>query len=119
MTDVVLDENFGIVFEDNDMKLFQEDDPRLVAQRLEIKLSSYKGEWFLDRNYGIPWIQEILSRRGTKDLADANIRRVILSDPDVKSITNYRSSVRNSKLEVVFDGTLVNGSSFTSLTLQV
>lgn len=113
MTDIILDERNDITFKNNDFNLFEEYDNNLIAQRLEIKLRSYFGEWFRDVRYGIPWFQEIFTRRNKKDLADTYIKRTIQQDRDVRSITKYTSTVSDSKLKVVFTAKLNNGDTAT------
>lgn len=81
-----------------DLQLVSEGDE--IAQRLNIKLKIYQGEWFRDINYGIPWYQ-ILSQSGNKEIIDNYIKAMILSDPDVESISKYTS---------VKDGTLLKVS---------
>lgn len=117
MTDIILDENNDITFLNNDFNLFEEDDNNLIAQRIEIKLRSYKGEWFRDINYGIPWIS-ILSRNGNKNIADNNIKKTILQDEDIKSISKYSSVVRSATLKVTFTAKLKAGGS-TTINLEL
>lgn len=109
MTDIVLDENNDITFKNGDLNLFEETDPLLIAQRLEIKLRLNKGEWFLDINQGIPWQQEILSKNNQRNLADTYIRRTIISDEDIKSITQYTATFNNGVYSVFFNATLKDG----------
>lgn len=116
MTDIVLDkENNDITFDGDDLAFFEvnkgEINPYLVAQRLEIKLRSLRGEWFLDVAYGIPYIPDILSRNNQRDLADTYIKQVIIKDPDIKSIKSYTGSFAQGIYSVFFEATLKNGSS--------
>jgi hypothetical protein len=74
-----------------------------VAQALEIRLNSLKGEWFLDRTYGVPYFDEVLGKPSVKassgdtsdDVAslDAVIRQEILGVAGVNKILSYRSSI--------------------------
>lgn len=113
MTDIILDQQNDITFSGDDFNLFSEDDNSLVAQRLELKLRSYLGEWFRDINYGIPWQQSILSKTNTKSLADTYIKNTIYQDVDIKSIKSYTSFSREAILYVTFTAILQDGSTAT------
>lgn len=110
MSDLILDENNDIQFDNNDLVFFEADDKNLIAQRIEIKLRNHKTEWFLDINNGIPWIQEVLSRNNSKDLADTLIKREVLLDPDVKTILSYTSRITNRTLVAHIEAKLVDDS---------
>ena len=122
MTDIILDKNNDITFDGDDLAFFEIEkgaiNPYLVAQRLEIKLRSLKGEWFRDINYGIPYIPNILSRNNQRDLADTYIRQVIKKDPDIKSIKTYTATFSKGVYSVYFEGTLKDGSS-TGIGLEI
>ena len=45
-----------------------------VRQRVIEKLRHWRGEWFLDRNSGMPYLDAILQRPLTPELASAAIR---------------------------------------------
>lgn len=96
MTDIKLKNN-DILFEDNDIVLISGDEE--TAQRLNIKLVALLNDWFLDINYGTDW-RGLLSNRATKSLIDVTIKRIILSDEGVKSISSYRSTSSNGELSV-------------------
>lgn len=122
VTDIILDKNNDITFDGDDLAFFEIEkgaiNPYLVAQRLEIKLRSLKGEWFRDINYGIPYIPNILSRNNQRDLADTYIRQVIKKDPDIKSIKTYTATFSKGVYSVYFEGTLKDGSS-TGIGLEI
>lgn len=114
MTDIILDDNNDITFDGDDLAFFEVEkgviNPYLVAQRLEIKLRSFKGEWFRDINYGIPYIPNILSRNNQRELADTYIKQVIKKDPDIKSIKSYTGAFSQGVYSVFFSATLKDGS---------
>ena len=60
-------------------------------QRLNIRLRTYRGEWFLDTNEGIPWIQELLNTRNNKAAVDTAIRQAIINTQGIVSILSYES----------------------------
>lgn len=62
-----------------------------VAQRLLVKLSMFRGEWFLDLDHGVPYLegngvpssQVILGRKFDEPRTRATVRDMILSTPNV------------------------------------
>lgn len=68
----------------------------LVKQRLQIKLKTFKGEWWLDTTYGIPYRdtgdgKAIIGKGFTKKDIDALYIAAINEDPDVNSIEYFYS----------------------------
>lgn len=60
-----------------------------VAQRIRIRLRRFRGEWFLDVNAGVPYFQDILSRKYKQALVEGILRSEILSTPGVLSILEF------------------------------
>ena len=65
----------------------------LVAQRLKIILQLFKGEWFLDADAGIPYLQEILKKGADTTNVDAILRAAIEGTTDVNRILKYSSEI--------------------------
>lgn len=64
-----------------------------VAQKLKIKLQTFKGEWFLDETIGLPYFQTILTRGVSKNTIDTLFQEQILSEPDVLEIVEFNSII--------------------------
>lgn len=64
-----------------------------LKQRLKIKLLTFKGEWFLNTNYGTPYFQQIFGKRRSKSSVDIIFRELIQDDNDVLSIVRFDSSL--------------------------
>lgn len=71
---------------------FYNDEALGVGQKVGQRLKLFEGEWFLDRNDGTPWGQEVFGVRSnpTYDLA---IQARILTTQGVEKITSYASSI--------------------------
>lgn len=82
-----------------------------VRQQLEFRLSLWRGEWFLDGEFGTPYRQNILGKYLTLNAAISAIRKQILSVEGVSSITNfdYTFDKRQRKLSVDFEVTTPYG----------
>lgn len=66
-----------------------------LRQRLDIRIKTQKGTWFLNISYGIDWLNEVFSDTSTKSTTDALIQSEILKEPLVSSIVGFTSSVDN------------------------
>lgn len=94
--------------------LFLVDSPEAVAQLIKTRLALWTGEWFLDRDEGMPWMQQVIGR-GHMSTYDAAIQLRILETPGVVGIEKY-SSTYNSTTRTVSISATVNtqyGITFT------
>lgn len=73
-----------------------------VSQRLKIRLLTFKGEWFMDTNYGPPYWQEILSMKVNKSRVDRIFQQQILLEPGVKEIVSFSSTLVNRQYSLNF-----------------
>lgn len=67
-----------------------------VEQRLYIKLRTFKGEWYLNTNYGLPWLEEVLGVKVRKSTVDMIIQKAILEEAGVERITSFTSTMSPS-----------------------
>lgn len=67
-----------------------------IRQRILIHLLTFKGEWFLDTDRGVPYYQTIFQKGITKEVVDSVIRQEITKVPGVKSISSFTSTHNNS-----------------------
>lgn len=87
-----------------------------ILQRVKVRLRSFKGEWFLNTDYGVPYFFDIL---GTKSLdlniAESFLRTAILAVEGVKemiqSVVDYDSAER--KVSYTFQATTINNTVIT------
>lgn len=81
-----------------------------VVQRLFIRFRFFKGEWFLNREEGVPYA-EILGEKPTQAVIEALFRKVITTCPGVVSL-DFFSAERNNdtrELRIRFSATVDNG----------
>lgn len=64
-----------------------------LRQRLEIRIKTQKGSWFLNISYGIDWFNDVFSDTATESNVDALIQAEILKEEQVESIIGFESSV--------------------------
>lgn len=56
-----------------------------VAQRVKTRLQSFKGDWFLDLDHGLPWFARF-EKPADLALLEGDIKRCILETPGVDSL---------------------------------
>ncbi len=90
-----------------------------VAQRLFIRLRTFKGEWFANTVYGVPYFQRIF-RKTSKGAVDAIFQDQILSENGVKRITQFSSSldVANRKYSLTFRVLTSDGQESETITIN-
>lgn len=75
---------------------FLKDTPYCVAQAIMTRLKLHSGEWFLDKNEGTHYDDQILGF-GTQDSRDLAIRSRILDTPGVLQISEYISILNKAR----------------------
>ena len=93
-TDIKLNRTHDLDLSSGDLDLFTRVED-LAVQQVKINLLVYKGEWFLDVDKGVPYLQEIFGDRNTKAAADSNIKYTILNTDNIQSILSYKSSINS------------------------
>lgn len=67
-----------------------------VGQHVRQRLQTYSGEWFLDINVGVPWLEEILGFKYDPALAESVVKAEILGTDNVTAITSFSVGVNRS-----------------------
>jgi hypothetical protein len=98
MTDMRIDDDplspsFGDLIYDNNGVTVTVDQADSVAQKLSIKLRTFKTEWFINTDTGIPYYQEIFGKVRNKQSIDAIFHKAILEESDVLEIVEFSSSI--------------------------
>lgn len=73
-----------------------------VRQQIEFRLSLWRGTWFLDENFGTPYLQQILGKALSLDAVIAAFRSEIMAVNGVLSITrfDYQFDRRERRLSI-------------------
>lgn len=82
-----------------------------LAQRLLIRLRTFRGEWFLDQDLGVDYFGQILGKNRNKATVDAIIQAEILQEREVLQLDEYNSTYNNSlrKLNISFKARTIDG----------
>lgn len=67
----------------------------VVIQRLYIRLRTFLGEWFLNEEYGIPWLERILGQKTQKSTVDMILQGEILKETGVQQVIEFKSTLDN------------------------
>jgi hypothetical protein len=87
MSDFALDSNHDLDVSSLDLRLVT--DANAVGQQLLIKLKLWRGEWFLDTEFGTPYLQSILGKQLTLSGAITALKKSILEVDGVQAITSF------------------------------
>lgn len=71
-----------------------------IGQLVSERLMTYRGEWFLDQNVGVPWVQEVMVRPFDPVVADAVIKEAILGTLGVVQMLSFDMEIRDSRREL-------------------
>lgn len=87
------------------------DDLESTAQRLKVRLLFFLTEWFLDRQQGIPYLQDILQKAPDLQKVENIIKTVILTTPRVIQLQSFSLDYDNltRKLIVEFNALTDDG----------
>lgn len=86
-----------------DLWLLQDSDR--VTQQIEITLLTLLGEWFLDTDFGVPYLEEIMVKNPKLAAVNAILRQRILDVPDVTRVVSLRLDFNRVQrtLAVIFE----------------
>jgi len=87
--DLLLTNDRDLDLTTGDMQLL--DGALAIKQNLDIRFDFFLGEYFLDRNLGVPWYQKILGKQSTKPVIDNIFKKVILTTAGILELIDYNS----------------------------
>lgn len=74
-----------------------------VAQRIRLALSTQRGEWVLNTDFGMPW-RELLSKPADLSAVEAEVKAVVSSLKGVDRISSYTATLSESRdLSIAFE----------------
>ena len=82
----------------------------IAAQTLGITLKTYQGEWFLNSNFGVPYLQEIIGVARKKDVVDRIFLAQISNNIYVDNINSYTSSFDSDERYYTMNVTVTVGA---------
>lgn len=74
-----------------------------TIQRIANKFALWRGDWFLNVDAGVPWIQEILGEKPQEQVVFTIIRNVIVSDPEIEELLSLNINFDRTLRELQID----------------
>lgn len=68
-------------------------DAEAVAQKVRTRLYTLQGEWFLDTDAGVPYLQKITTKPVDLNYVEAVLKQTILDTEGVDSISNWSATL--------------------------
>lgn len=112
MTDIALNPvTHDILVENNDIRLTNSLS-EATTQRLKIRLQFFLEEWFLNREFGIPYFQQIFQKSLSDEEVDLIFKETISSTPGVERLVSFESDFNHSTriLSLKFKVLLTDGA---------
>lgn len=72
----------------NDKNLLLINNAERVAQQIKITLLAFKGEWFLDQRFGVPYLDSVMVKNPNMAYIRGILRTKILDVPGVKTVVS-------------------------------
>lgn len=110
MSDIQLDDDWDILIEDGDL-VFIDQEQFLAKQAVVMTLKAFRGEWFKDITYGVPWTENennavAILGKTPKVIFDSYVRGAILDNEEIISIISYESILNPITGQIVVDARL-------------
>ncbi len=80
-----------------------------AGQRIEDRLKTFKGEWFLDLSFGPDYRNDILVKNPRLSIIAAVLKREILKSAD-GTITDFDSTFNDRKLNITYTMKTTDGA---------
>lgn len=93
--DLLIDQEVGDLVFANGYTLTTSDEANVVAQRIYIHLRTFKGEWFMDTLYGVPWFEIFGKKNITKGSVDRILQEEVYKVEGVREVVAWESSLNN------------------------
>lgn len=105
MKDLLLDSDGDLVLRNGDIVITDS-----VIQAIKIRLRWFANEWRINKDYGIPYYEEVFIKNPNKQLIEERIKEEILTVDEVQEVTavNIEVNTITRKAVITFSVT-VNG----------
>lgn len=76
-------------------------DAAAIAQHVRQRLKTFLGEWFLDTEAGVPWLDELFGRPYDPALAESIVKEEVLNTDGVKEILSFSVGFDRTKRNLI------------------
>lgn len=95
--------SWDLQIKDGDFQFTESDTPEAVRQECIQVLRSFKGEWFLDKEDGVAYYQDILGKRFRPSVVRSLMTTMLLTVAHVTKVESVLMSYDGSKRELTVD----------------
>ncbi len=110
MKTIATDSMNNLVFVDGNLQVI--DKGASVLQAVRNRLAMYQGEWFLDKNAGTPWFQQIFVKPINLSVVESIIKARVLDTDGVLRITKFSLgdfNATNRNITISFEAETIYG----------
>lgn len=113
--DIVLDENHDLDFGEHGALRLEAD----VAQKVKENILFIRGEWFLDRDGGVPYFEQIFVKKPAVDRLRALYRTVILDTEGIRALRDFSLDLTAAtrQMMLTFSADTDSGEIATTITI--
>jgi len=105
MKDFLLDGDGDLVLRNGDIVITDS-----VIQAIRIRLKWFANEWRINKDYGIPYYEEVFIKNPNKQLIEERIKEEILTVEEVQEVTSVNIDVNTVTRKAVITFTaIING----------
>lgn len=98
----------SLAIENFDLVLVEGNDATI--QRIDQKFQIWLGEWFLDINAGVPWLENVMGQRPSEQVMATLLRDVVSNDPGIDELLEISINFvgESRKLEIIWSARLID-----------
>lgn len=89
MTTLLLNDDGDLDFKNGNFVRSLNNSDKEIEQRLKTRLRLFLGEWFLDTNLGIPYLQMVFIKGTDPELIESYFKDEILNTEGVSTLINF------------------------------
>lgn len=101
MIGFAIDQTTNDLFLRTDGTLAVVHDVEAIGQHVRQRLKTFHGEWFLDTEAGVPWLDEVFGRAYDPALSEALVKAEILDTIGVQEIITFGVAFNQTRRELI------------------
>ena len=109
-------EGLSLVLTDGKLRL-TENRQQCIKQRVAIRLKTLLGTWYYNLNYGVDYFNSVFGKGRSKRAVDVLLQQVIMEDPLIQSVYEFKSSLLGRKYQCSFSVRGVDSTTTENITL--
>ena len=90
-----------------------------IAQHVATRMRLFKGEWFLDRNIGVPYFDEVMVKTQDAALIAPIFRRVIEETPGIESVDRLDVELDSTTRTLSIEGEATSADGPVDLSVEI